>query len=119
MNKLITSLFTVLALTFISTSALADPVGDPIYHTGGLYPEQSVTYYPLLSSNEQTRVIVRGDGDGDIDCYMYDENAHLVASDTDSTDSCLMDVYPRWSGVFVLLLTNHGSIGSNFWLKIF
>ena len=35
-------------------------------------------------------VKVRGDGDTDLDCWLYDGNGRLVSSDTDGTDFCIL-----------------------------
>lgn len=84
-----------------------------------LRPSQSVTYSVLLNANETTRFFVQGDGDGDIDCGVYDEFGHLVAQDTDTTDTCLIDVEPRWRGMFHIRLINSGAVTSVYTIRAF
>jgi hypothetical protein len=119
MNKLITSLFTVLALTFVSTSALADPTRGVASDSDLLRPEQVVTYRLMLEPNEVTRFIVRGDGDGDIDCVVYDDNGNEVGRDTDSTDTCVIDVSPYWRATFTFRAVNNGSMSSFYSFRAF
>ena len=35
-------------------------------------------------------VIVDGDGDTDLDCWLYSSTGRLVSSDTDATDTCVL-----------------------------
>lgn len=40
--------------------------------------------------NYDNFVIVQGDGDTDLDCWLYDSAGNLVSSDTDLTDYCIL-----------------------------
>ncbi len=59
---------------------------------------------------EAAEVRVRGDGDTDLDCYVYDQNGNLVDSDTDTTDYCILRWAPQWTGPFALRIRNLGSV---------
>lgn len=63
-----------------------------------------------LRGGQYARIDVRGDGDTDLDCWLYDENGNLVASDTDYTDWCILEVRPRWTGPFRIRVSNLGSV---------
>ena len=63
-------------------------------------------------------IIVRGDGDTDLDFYLYDGNGNLIDSDEDGTDYCVLRVSPRWSGKFTLVVRNHGRVCNNYRLLI-
>jgi hypothetical protein len=54
------------------------------------------------------RVVVRGDGDTDLDCYLY-RNGRLVSSDTDETDICVLSTRGQ-SGQFRLYVRNIGDV---------
>jgi len=108
MNKLFTSLFTILALTFSSVNVFANPTRGSVADANVLQPGQVVTYRLLLEPNEITRFIVRGDGDGDIDCIVLDDNGAVVGTDADSTDSCMIDVSPIWRATFTFSAVNNG-----------
>jgi hypothetical protein len=59
---------------------------------------------------EAAEVRVRGDGDTDLDCYIYDQNGNLIDSDTDTTDYCILRWTPQWTGPFALRIRNLGSV---------
>ena len=63
-----------------------------------------------LSGGEYARVDVRGDGDTDLDCWLYDDNGNLIDSDTDYTDWCILEVNPLWTGAFRIQVVNLGSV---------
>jgi hypothetical protein len=46
--------------------------------------------HSLWVSGSDNFVMVRGDGDTDLDCWLYDSAGRLVSSDTDSTDFCVL-----------------------------
>jgi hypothetical protein len=68
-------------------------------------------------ANEIADVRVRGDGDTDLDCYIYDQNGNQVESDVDSTDYCILRWYPRWQGPFTLYIRNLGSVYNRYLLS--
>lgn len=55
-------------------------------------------------------ILVCGDGDTDLDLYVYDSNGNLIASDTDYTDVCYVSWVPRWTGRFTVKVVNLGSV---------
>ena len=59
---------------------------------------------------EFAHVEVRGDGDTDLDCWLYDQNDNLIARDVDTTDWCILTFRPRWTGNFRLKIKNFGSV---------
>jgi hypothetical protein len=61
---------------------------------------------------------VDGDGDSDLDAYLYDENGNLIDSDDDSTDLCILDVTPLWIGPFTLRIVNRGSVANLYSLTV-
>ena len=65
-----------------------------------------ITFY----AGETAMINVIGDGDTDLDCYVYDEGGHLIDSDEDYTDVCNLIWTPRWTGPFELQIKNLGSV---------
>jgi len=57
---------------------------------------------------EPARVLVSGDGDSDLDLYIYDENGKLVCDDTDGTDTMVCAWTPRYTGPFTIRVRNLG-----------
>jgi len=66
----------------------------------------------VFVGGELAAVYVEGDGDSDLDLFVYDENGHLIGSDEDMTDACLVRWNPRWTGQFVVVIVNHGPMSN-------
>jgi hypothetical protein len=57
-------------------------------------------------------VVMRGDGDTDLDCWLYNRSGELVASDTRPTDVCMLaapDV-----GTHTLVVRNLGEVYNDY-----
>jgi hypothetical protein len=55
-------------------------------------------------------ILVSGDGDTDLDLYVYDSNGNLIESDTDYIDDCYVRWVPRWTGSFIVKIVNRGRV---------
>ena len=51
-----------------------------------------------------------GDGDTDLDLYVYDEYGNSVCSDSGWSDRAYCSWRPRWTGVFSIEVRNLGSV---------
>ncbi|MDF1752171.1 MAG: hypothetical protein P1U89_05260 [Verrucomicrobiales bacterium] len=63
-----------------------------------------------LPNYETTEIRIVGDGDTDLDAFLYDNNGNLIDSDTDRTDYCVLSVNPLWTGAFRVVVKNHGRV---------
>ncbi|MBO9717194.1 MAG: hypothetical protein J7507_10380 [Pseudoxanthomonas sp.] len=68
------------------------------------------TYTISFDGGEEAAVLVVGDGDTDLDLYVYDENGNLICDDTDRTDTMLCEWTPNWTGNFTVRIKNLGSV---------
>ncbi|MBD5369634.1 MAG: hypothetical protein HDR80_00590 [Bacteroides sp.] len=59
---------------------------------------------------------VSGDGDTDLDLYVYDSNGNLIESDTDYSDDCYVSWVPRWTGNFKVKIVNRGRVANRYLL---
>ncbi len=59
---------------------------------------------------EEAIIIVSGDGDTDLDLYVYDENNNLIAYDNDGIDDCVVSFTPKWTGLFYVKIKNLGRV---------
>ncbi len=57
---------------------------------------------------ERAVVTVSGDGDSDLDLFVYDSNGNLVCKDDDETDEMICAWTPRWTGQFRIEIRNLG-----------
>lgn len=55
---------------------------------------------------------VRGDGDTDLDLYVYDSNGNLIEKDDDYTDRCYVCWVPRWTGRYTVKVVNRGPVSN-------
>lgn len=61
-------------------------------------------------ASETAEVLVIGDGDTDLDLYVYDSNGNLICKDDDYTDDCYCRWTPKWTGTFRIEIKNRGSV---------
>lgn len=61
-------------------------------------------------ANYLAEVAVCGDGDTDLDLYVYDSNGNLIESDTDYSDDCYVCWVPKWTGKFTIKVKNLGAV---------
>ena len=88
--------------------------GGPKYQRDRVYSHSYVQYVQAFYANQIAEVAVVGDGDTDLDLYIYDENGNLIVSDTDYTDRCYVRFQPRWTGNFLIKIVNRGGVYNNF-----
>lgn len=60
---------------------------------------------------------VDGDGDTDLDCYVYNSAGTLVAYDNDLTDYCVLDWYQSSTGTVRLEIRNLGDVYNEYILS--
>jgi hypothetical protein len=70
-----------LSLGLAQHTATARPVGGDITHFDHVLAHSVDTYQVACWGGEVTRIDVCGDGDTDLDLYVYDEYGNLIASD--------------------------------------
>lgn len=68
------------------------------------------SYEVNFRGGRSAEVLVTGDGDTDLDMFIFDENGNLVCSDDDRTDQCYCRWNPRWSGAFTIKVKNLGDV---------
>ena len=64
--------------------------------------------------NQLAEVLVSGDGDTDLDLYVYDSNGNPIASDTDYSDDCYVRWVPAWTGRYTIRIVNRGPVYNRF-----
>jgi len=85
-------------------------VGGTTHHRDQVEAQMTDVYRITFVRGESAVVRVIGDGDTDLDLYVYDENGRLVAEDSDSTDYCVVSWTPRWTGTFTVKIVNLGRV---------
>lgn len=91
--------------------ANASAVGGPKVNLNTVVLAYDVdVYHVTFYGGELAEVAVRGDGDTDLDLFIYDEFGNLVASDIDGGDLCLAQWFPGWTGTFRIEVRNLGGV---------
>lgn len=86
------------------------PCRDYAAVNGGSY----VDYTASFVANQLAEVLVSGDGDTDLDLYVYDSNGNPIASDTDYSDDCYVRWVPAWTGRYTIRIVNRGPVYNRF-----
>lgn len=73
-----------------------------------------IDYTASFIANELAEILVSGDGDTDLDLYVYDSQGNLIASDTDYSDDCYVCWIPKWTGRYTIRLVNRGPVYNRF-----
>ena len=108
-----------LAMPFVmSQSASADPVGGSIFRRFTVSANCYQTWTVRCHAGEVTRVIVRGDGDTDLDLYVYDQNGNLITSDPDYSDQCIVQFQPYVTSTFTIKIVNRGGLSNRYSLSV-
>lgn len=105
-----TLLGSVAVVLMFGACALAGAVGGPERGASRVDAYSTNTHTVVFRGGECARVIVSGDGDTDLDLYVYDECGNRVAFDDDCTDYCVASWVPRWTGRFTIRVVNRGSV---------
>lgn len=85
-------------------------VNGPSRHYDVINGNSTDTYQISFIADELAEILVSGDGDTDLDLYVYDSNGNLIASDTDYTDDCYVCWMPIWTGRFIVKIVNRGPV---------
>jgi len=88
----------------------------PTRHVDRIRAGHTDNYTITFRGNEEATVAIIGDGDCDLDLYVYDENGNLIEKDTDGTDRCVVQWNPRWTGKFYIKIKNYCSVYADYTL---
>lgn len=101
-------------LTMTTISGFADAVGGPKQATFRLDANSYTTFNARFVGGRAARIALKGDGDTDLDLFIYDQNGRLVAQDNDNSDLCLVEWVPLWTGNFTIKVVNQGGVYNDF-----
>jgi hypothetical protein len=87
-------------------------------HKDSVNARASDNYQVEFRGSELARIAVVGDGDTDLDLYVYDESGNEICRDTDRTDRLFCEWTPRWTGVFRIKIANLGNVYNRYALAM-
>lgn len=120
-------LFTIIALAvaiftantaFASTAENETNYSDTASTTERVSAYSTDEYVVFFKAGMEVCVLVEGDGDTDLDLYVYDENGNLVDKDIDELDTCVCSWTPKWSGKFTIKVKNLGSVYNQYTISV-
>lgn len=93
-----------------SVSGLADSTRGYQIHRDIVEAKSYDVYTVVFRGREVARIAVKGDGDTDLDLYIFDADGNLVVSDEDYSDTCAVSWTPPWTGRFTIKVVNRGNV---------
>lgn len=69
-----------------------------------------------FSGGQLAEVGIVGDGDTDLDLYVYDENANLICRSESYSDTEYCSWEPSWTGPFLVIVRNLGPVWNEYML---
>lgn len=89
-------------------------IGGPKYGEYKVMARSSDRFIIKFWADELATIAVSGDGDTDLDLYVYDENGRLIASDDDYSDDCIVNWVPKWTGQYTVIVINRGNVYNSY-----
>lgn len=86
---------------------------------GSVLSNSRVAYSTIVDAGMTCCLTVRGDGDTDLDLYIFDQFGNLVAKDDDDTDQCVVSWTARNTARFTILIVNRGAVFNRFTMSRF
>jgi hypothetical protein len=103
----------VAAVAILATSTVAMAQGSFRRIFGG----QTQTFTAYVVAGVPAAVTIRGDGDTDLDLYVYNRFGQLVAVDDDGTDHCIVRWVPASTGMVTIRLVNLGGVFNDYVIR--
>lgn len=89
-------------------------LGGAGFSSETLKPNSAVHYDLTFVGNKKATIDVEGSGKGDLDCYIFDKNTHLLMKDDTSNNSCHFEWLPKTDTSVLLVITNYSSVDDSF-----
>jgi hypothetical protein len=103
-------------VTLVAAIALVVSTSNAGSRYGRVEAYCSYTYTAYFYGGQVNSVQVSGDGDTDLDLYVYDEYGYLVAEDEGWGDECYVSWYQRWGGTYTIKIVNRGGVYNRYWI---
>lgn len=91
-------------------SARALAAGGPKVSRASVLAGTTDVYRVTFLGGSLAEVALTGDGDTDLDLFIYDEHGSLVCDDIGRTDDAYCSWVPRWTGLFRIHVENLGDV---------
>jgi len=95
-----------------------DTVSGPKYLYDKIGADGQITYTLAFEANKLAEILVCGDGDTNLDLYVYDQNNSLIVCDEGYTDDCYVRFVPKYTVNFNIVVKNRGQVYNKFELLV-
>ena len=112
MNKMFFALLVVLAgyaNALVAGIGMTSGTTSVKSHASDSYDYNFVGGYPASAG-------ISGDGDTDLDLYVYDQYGNLACSSTEDEDTEVCSWTPKWTGSFRIVVKNRGSVYNKYFI---
>jgi len=89
-------------------------IGGPRYQIDRVGAGGTITYRVSFRPYELAEIVVVGDGDTDLDLYVYDINGVLITRDENYSDRCYVSFIPYVNLPFSIVVKNRGRVYNQF-----
>jgi hypothetical protein len=89
-------------------------LGGPREQWDKVSANSALTYQLAFTAGRLAEIVVSGDGDTDLDLYVYDANGNLIEFDENYSDDCYVSWVPRWTGAYTIQIVNRGRVYNQF-----
>jgi len=86
----------------------------PFRHVAKVHGGKADTYTITFRGGKLARVLVMGDGDTNLDLYVYDSEGREVARAVDDNCNCVAKWTPRRTGKFRVCIVNKGKVENDY-----
>jgi hypothetical protein len=110
-------LLPILAVALLLASGLTARAGAGFFRSSSVLAYDTDTWNPWAPTG-YNRLVVEGDGDTDLDCYVYDRFGRLIGVDDDGTDVCVIGFENAGSGRVRIQIRNLGGVYNRYRLSL-
>ncbi len=105
----------VVSVTLVNTlSGYAGPVGGKIFKSARVEANSAKTFTFDIEGSEFTAIYIHGDGDTDLDVYVYDHLGNLLKSGTGASDQELVILFSDFQQTITVHVVNRGRVYNEF-----
>ncbi len=107
----------VLGVTALATPAgpaHAGAEGGPVLTRDRVSASSQLSYTISCTADTFTTLAMVGDGDTDLDLFIYDAAGNLVASDIGLSDRAVLRWFSAGRQTFTVVVVNHGRVYNDF-----
>ncbi len=110
------------SVTFASANSASMAIGSALGSAAAGFfrvPENTIRYhYYTASAGEELAIELAGDGDTDLDLYVYDSRGRLIDSASGSSDYEISNIDVFKNTTLKIKVVNRGSIHNNYSLTV-